>query len=311
MFGAFARLVSTIVSTFATNNETRFALAGTPAARTIGTGMRAAILLVAASCSGSSELSEGTLVASFSYPPVAHREDCDDKRGTAGVSNGLSSQNGFQYSVRTPANLNPTFAHPLLVVYAPAGYSPQKSEALTRLTTESTRKGFIVAYVGSRPLSLPTLTGLAQIPKEVARFWCVDPKRVYATGHSDGGTVSIALALLNETKGTVSAIAPSAAGFSGKDLEAFQCPAAIPVMIMHGKRDTHFPGWGKEAALWWAHCNACDLTKPLVPHDDGCVSFEGCAPGGQTVYCEGAWAHEDLPPLRNRIIQFLESAGSP
>jgi polyhydroxybutyrate depolymerase len=251
------------------------------------------------------------LVASFSYPPATHGEDCDNKPGAAGVSNGLSSQDGFRYSVRAPANLNPTYAHPLLVVYAPAGYSAQESEDLTRLTTEATRRGFIVAYVGSRPLSLRTLTGLAQIPKDVARLWCVDKNRVYATGHSDGGTVSTALALLKETKGTVSAIAPSAAGFSGKNLEAFQCPATIPVMIMHGKRDTHFPGWGREAAQWWAHCNACDFAKPLLPHDDGCVSFEGCAPGGQTVYCEGAWAHEVWPPLRNRIIQFLESAGSP
>jgi polyhydroxybutyrate depolymerase len=303
--------VSAIVCTFAPNNENRFARAGTAAGRTIGIAMRVATLLVVASCSGSSEQSEGTLVASFSYPPAARRDDCDNKPGKAGASNGLSSHDGFQYNVRTPANLNPTYAHPLLVVYAPAGYSAQKSEALSRLTTESTRRGFIVAYVGSRPLSLPTLRGLAQIPKEVASSWCVNPNRVYATGHSDGGTVSTALAILKETKGTVSAIAPSAAGFSGKDLEAFQCPAAIPVMIMHGKQDTHFPGWGREAALWWARCNACDFAKPLVPHHDGCASFEGCVPGGQTVYCEGAWAHEDWPPLRNRIIQFLESAGSP
>jgi polyhydroxybutyrate depolymerase len=296
--------------TFATNNEASFSRAGTAAGRTIEIGMHVAILLVLASCCGSSQPPEGTLVSSFRYPS-APRHDCDNKPGAAGASNGLSSRDGFQYNVRTPANLDPTYAHPMLVVYAPAGYSAQRSEALTGLTTEATRSGFIVAYVGSRPLSLPTLRGLAQVPKEVANSWCVDANRVYATGHSDGGTVSTALALLQETKGTVSAIAPSAAGFSGKNLEAFQCPAAIPVMIMHGKQDTHFPGWGKEAALWWARCNACDFAKPLVPHDDGCVSFEGCAPGGQTVYCEGAWAHEDWPPLRNRIIQFLESAGSP
>jgi polyhydroxybutyrate depolymerase len=304
-------IVSTIVCTFATDDETSFARAGTVGRRTIGIGMRISILLMVASCSGSSEPSEGTTAANFVYAPAARRDDCDDKPGAAGASNGLSSRDGFEYNVRAPANLNATYPHPMLVVYAPAGYSAQQNEALTHLTTEATRRGFVVVYVGSRPLSLQTLIGLARIPKEVASSWCVDPSRIYATGHSDGGTVSTALALLNETKGTLSAIAPSAAGFSGKDLEGFQCPGALPVMIMHGKRDTHFPGWGKEAAQWWARCNACDLAKPLVPQDDGCVSFQECAPGGRTVYCEGAWTHEDWPPLIDPIIQFLQSAGSP
>ncbi len=312
-FGAFPNLVWAFISPIVrtVNDATSFVRAGTAGKGPIGIGTGVAILLVLASCSDGSQPSEGTLAATFSYPPAVRRDDCDKKPGAAGASNGLSSPEGFQYNVRTPANLDPHYAHPLLMVYAPAGYSARQSEALTRLTTEATRRGFIVAYVGSRPLSLQTLIGLARIPKQVAASWCVDPNRVYATGHSDGGTVSIALALLKETKGTVAAIAPSAAGFSGKDLESFHCPAAIPVMIMHGKRDAHFPGWGKEAAQWWARCNACDLARPLVPGEDGCFSFGGCAPTGQTVYCEGSWSHDDWPPLTNRIVQFLESAGSP
>jgi polyhydroxybutyrate depolymerase len=280
-------------------------------ARPIGFAIRAAMLLAMTSCSGSSEAPEGTKVASFSYPPAAHRGDCDGKPGAAGATNGLASRDGTHYNVRAPANLDPTYPHPLLAVYAPAGHSAEQSEALTRLTTDATRSGFIVAYVGSRPLSQQTIVGLARVPGDVAASWCVDPKRVYATGHSDGGTVSTALALLKDTRGTVSAIAPSAAGFSGKDLEGFQCPQPMPVMVMHGKRDTHFPGWGKQAAQWWARCNACDVASPPLPGDDGCVTFAGCAPGGRTVYCEGAGTHMDWPPLQNRIIQFLESAGSP
>ncbi len=263
----------------------------------MGIGMRVAIALVAASCSGSSEPPEGTSVASFSYAPASPRGYCNNRPGAAGATNGLSSRDGFHYNVRAPANLDPTYAHSLLVVYAPAGHSAEQSEFLTRLTTDATHRGFVVAYVGSRPLSVQTVIGLARVPKEVASFWCIDPNRVYATGHSDGGTVS--------------AIAPSAAGFSPKDLEGFQCPEPTPVMVMHGKRDTRFPGWGKEAALWWARCNACDVGNPPMPQDDGCFTFAGCTPGGRTVYCEGAGTHMDWPPLQNRIIQFLESAASP
>jgi polyhydroxybutyrate depolymerase len=313
-FGASAERVSAFLSAFvgslASSEGAGFVRPGRTAGP-IGIGMRVAIVLMVASCSGSPEAPEGTLVASFSYAPAAHRGYCDNKPGAAGATNGLSSRDGSHYNVRAPANLDPSYAHPLLVVYAPAGHSAEQNEALTRLTTDATSRGFIVAYVGSRPLSQRTIIGLARVPKEVASSWCVDPNRVYATGHSDGGTVSTALALMKETRGTVSAIAPSAAGFSGKDLEGFQCPEPTPVMIMQGKRDTHFPGWGKQAALWWARCNACDFAKPPLPQDDRCVTFAGCVPGGRTVYCEGAGAHEDWPPLRSQINQFLESAGSP
>lgn len=277
--------------------------------------MRVVIALVVASCSGcsgSSEPPEGTSVVSFDYAHAVHRGSCSpgSKPAGAGATDGLTSRDGFHYNVRAPANLDPTYAHPLLVVYAPAGYDAKQSESLTRLTTEATRSGFVVVYVGSRPLSVKTIEKLAQLPKEVAAVWCVDPNRVYATGHSDGGTVSIALAVLEETTGTVSAIAPSAAGFSRKDLEAFRCPKPIPVMVMHGRQDTHFPGWGKEAALWWARCNACNIRRLPVSQDNGCLAFQGCAPNGTTIYCEGGGSHKDWPPLQNEILRFFESVSS-
>jgi hypothetical protein len=65
----------------------------------IGLGVRAAIVLVMASCSGSSEPPEGTLVASFSYAPAARRGHCDNKPGAAGATNGLSSLDGTAGSV--------------------------------------------------------------------------------------------------------------------------------------------------------------------------------------------------------------------
>lgn len=277
--------------------------------------MCAAIAFVAASCAACSDSSkppEGTAVANFDYEHAARHDFCSvgSKLGGAGPTNGLTSRDGVRYNVRTPANLDPTRAHPLLVVYAPAGYSAQQSEYLTRLTTEATRRGFIVAYAGSRPMSVKTVVKLARVPEEVANLWCIDSKRVYATGHSDGATVSTALVLLAETKGVFSAIAPSAAGFSRKDLESFRCPAPIPVMVMHGGQDTHFPGWGKEAAQWWASCNACDIAKSPAPVRGGCVSFQDCAPGGATLYCEGSGSHRDWPPLGGEILRFFGSGGT-
>ncbi len=82
---------------------------------------------------------------------------------------------------------------------------------------------------------------------------------MYVTVHTDGGTVSMMLAVLNQTKSQLSAIAPSAAGFTGKDLEAFQCRPPIPVMVMHGANDSLFRGLGTKTGAWWAMCNKCDI----------------------------------------------------
>jgi polyhydroxybutyrate depolymerase len=124
------------------------------------------------------------------------------------------------------------------------------------------------------------------------------------TGHSDGGTVSTGLALLESTRADVSGIAVSAAGFTRQDLEAMQCRAPIPVMIMHGAKDTLFPGWGRDTAQWWAHCNGC--SAPVAgPDASGCVTYSNCASAAPVLYCEGPQSHREWPGLEARIVEFL------
>ena len=206
--------------------------------------------------------------------------------------------------VRTPSNYDATFAHPLLMVYAPAGQSRWASERLTGLTTAATGAGFIVVYADHWQLNIPAIEQLGTIPDLVAKDWCVDQKRVYATGHSDGGTAALALAVLEKTKRIHAAIAPSAAGWTGKDLEGFQCPTPIPVMIMHGKNDSLFPGWGVQTSTWWASCNHCDITKTKSV-EGGCRAYQGCASGGATLYCEGTGGHRDWPNLNRVMLEFF------
>lgn len=206
--------------------------------------------------------------------------------------------------VRTPLNYDATFAHPLLMVYAPAGQSRWASERFVELTTMATGAGFVVAYADHRRLDIPAIEQLGRIPELVAKDWCIDQKRVYVTGHSDGGTVSVGLAVLDKTKEIPAAIAPSAAGWTDKDLEAFQCRSSIPVMIMHSKNDSLFPGWGAQTSAWWAGCNHCDVTKTR-PVEGGCRAYQGCASGGATLYCEGTGGHRDWPNLNRVILEFF------
>jgi len=135
--------------------------------------------------------------------------------------------------------------------------------------------------------------------------------RVFLTGHSDGGTVATALALSATADRRIAGIAPSAAGFTAADLAAHRCPAPLAVLVMHGAGDLHFPGFGRQAAEWWARCNRCDVEAPQRTAD-GCVEYGACAAGGRTLYCEGDGGHLRWPARNATLIDvFAGISGRP
>jgi len=240
----------------------------------------------------------------YSSAPSAIRCEAGSRPGLAGATDGKVSADGIRYMIRTPSNYDATFAHPLLMVYAPAGQGRWGTERFMGLTTMATGAGFVVSYADHKQLNIPTVEQLGTIPGLVAKEWCIDEKRVFVTGHSDGGTASMALAVLDKTKKILAATAPSAAGWRGKDLESFQCPDPIPIMIMHSKNDSLFPGWGAQTSAWWAGCNQCDITKTKTV-EGGCRAYQGCASGGAVLYCEGTGSHRDWPNLNRVMLEFF------
>ena len=243
-------------------------------------------------------------VYDYAKAVVTGRCELGARVGPAGISNHETLADGIRYHVRTPSNYDATFAHPLLIIYGAAGQSGIVSERMTGLTTQATGAGLVMVYADHRPIGLSSIEQLATIPKVVARKWCVDENRVFLTGHSDGGTVAMAVAVLDRTKQVPAAIAPSAAGWTGKDLEAYQCRAPLPVMIMHNRHDSLFPGWGTQTAAWWAACNRCDGEKKKSI-EGRCLAYQHCASGGATLYCEGTGTHRDWPNFNRVMIEFL------
>jgi polyhydroxybutyrate depolymerase len=251
-----------------------------------------------------SENEQPPQLEAFAYANATGHCAAGSRPGLAGATDGKVSADGIRYMVRTPSNYDATFAHPLLMVYAPAGQSRWGSERLTGLTSAATGAGFVMVCADHRQLNITTIEQLGAIPELVAKEWCIDERRVYATGHSDGGTASLALAVLDKTKKIPAAIAPSAAGWTGKDLEEFQCREPIPVMVMHSKNDSLFSGWGSQTATWWAGCNRCDVNK-TKPVEGGCLAYQHCAPNSATLYCEGSGSHRDWPNLNRVMLEFF------
>ena len=233
----------------------------------------------------------------------------NEKAGAACATDRLRTAQGIGYSVRTPSNYDHTRAHPLLLVYAPAGRHRFASEAFYRLTGTATAAGFVVAYPDHLKLSLRAFDELGRIPALVAERWCVDHARIYLAVHSDGGTTAAALAFLAKSQPPARAIAISAAGIRAQDLQGYACPPPLSVMVVHSRADTLFPppGYGEHAARRWAACNRCEPV-PDARGDDGCTEYRGCAPGTRTRYCEASNAHHEWPSVNTAIVRFFETA---
>lgn len=268
-------------------------------------GICGAVLLIMISANHSSDYSQ---VGMASYPNKVAQQRCiaANLQGEKGASYGEKTLEGIKYNVRAPLNYDRTVAHPLLVVYAPAKANRAKSEKLTNLTYQATSAGFIVAYADHPELSASTTVELGTIPKLIAKKWCIDEQRVYLTGHSDGGTVSMALAFMNGTRDIPTAFAPSAAGITYRDLSSHSCPPPISVMVMHSKNDHLFPGYGAETSGWWAACNGCSpIPKKL---DNGCIAYSDCKNNVRTWYCEGDQLHAKWPQMNDVMLAFLASS---
>ena len=280
-----------------------------------GTGARAlriywiavALLLATAATFAVSLLHWGAVIeaadTAASFPACA-----EVKTGVAG-RHLRRSRKGVPYTVVTPRNYQAMHAYPLLVVYAPAGLGARLSERHAGLTQAATRAGFVLAFAGSaRPLGLEAVARLAEVPDEVAADWCVDETRVYATGHSDGGTVAMALAARPEHRGRFDALVVSGAGWQARDFVPLACVPPTPVMILHGEEDGHFPGFGRESAARWSRCNAC--MREMEADAQGCRAYTGCA--AATVYCQTPGrGHWRWAGASQRVIGFLAQLRQP
>jgi polyhydroxybutyrate depolymerase len=129
-------------------------------------------------CSSEGE-TPAAVVGRFDYPAALSGSCPGGARSVLAEANLEVPSSRLSYQVRTPANYNAQFAHPLLVVYAAAGATAGQTERYTRLTATATSHGFIVAYVDHRPMRLSNVVELGGVARAVAERWCVDRQRVY------------------------------------------------------------------------------------------------------------------------------------
>jgi len=141
----------------------------------------------------------------------------------------------------------------------------------------------------------------------VSEELCVDSKRVFATGFSNGAMLSQRLGC--ELSDRIAAIAPVSGVLENNDLDTtpvtpiFACNPVrnIPVFEIHGKLDTCEPYYGgvgggfstetrasvPQTVADWANRNSCSTTYRLT-YDNGqvkCWTYNGCAEGADVTLC--------------------------
>lgn len=260
-------------------------------------------VLLAPACS-----EEPAVLGDADYARLQFPVACSPGRGTPGAVNALQTSLGLPFSVRTPRNYDGARAHPLLIVFAPAGFDRVRSERYANLTTSATSAGFIVAFADHARLAMGTFGQQGEIPDLIAKRWCVDRARIAFAGHSDGGSSAAGVTFFAKASLPPAAIVVSGSGIRAEDIRQYSCPAPVSVLVLHSRADTHFPlpEFGKGPAQWWADCNHCQA--PATAPQGGCVEYAGCGGGRRVRYCEVASLHEEWPPANDEILHFLVSA---
>jgi polyhydroxybutyrate depolymerase len=151
------------------------------------------------------------------------------------------------YSVHIPPSYDPKKPTPVVLVFHSAMMNGAIMARFCGLSEKSDRSGFVVVYpngTGSTPLLLYWDAGgvrgrvsddvgyVVKLLDDLATVVNVDPKRVFATGMSNGAMMCYRLAA--ELSDRIAAIAPVAGTMA---IEKCQPRRPVPVLHFHGTKD--------------------------------------------------------------------------
>jgi len=131
----------------------------------------------------------------------------------------------------------------------------------------------------------------------VERERCIDRRRIFATGMSNGGFFANLLGC--KLADRLAAIAPVAGAMS---LAACAPGQPIPVLLIFGRADDVVPpSLMRGARDWWAEIDHCGARSD----DRECARYASCA--ADLVSCEGPQAHVWPPDATERIWRFFQT----
>jgi polyhydroxybutyrate depolymerase len=226
------------------------------------------------------------------------------------------SPGDYRYRIHTASGLREYLLHvppayrasepvPLVLNFHGFGSDPDQQELISRMTHAADARGLILAYPRGRDASwnaglccgesLRTNLDDVQFVRDVLAFverdYCIDTRRIYATGMSNGGFMAYRLAC--EMSDRIAAVA-SVSGMLG----IRNCSPERPVAVLHfhgtgdalvpfdGDPTRGFPSAHQTIARWEA-LDACPSGAiPSARNGEvECASRSGCAGGTEVALC--------------------------
>jgi polyhydroxybutyrate depolymerase len=220
-----------------------------------------------------------------------------------------------------PDSVKPGTPAPVLLDFHGFGHSGAGVWTVSGFKALAEREGFITAYPEGLPIHL-TVRGeeldgagwkmdavegnrdvafTTALLDQLERDYCVDHRRVYSTGFSNGAFFSQLLACA--LSGRIAAVAP----VSGGTLR-FDCHPArpVPILIQNGSEDELVPvASARETRDRWKTLNGCK--GEAAPDGAACQRWTECRGGATVEYCEEPYGHRWQPQATDRVWAFLSS----
>jgi len=298
----------------------------------------AALLLASATAGCGHDSAAASLAAGGTLPPASGTSGCGHKEAIGSLQYSLTvSDHRRTAIVHVPGGYTGSKKLPLVLNLHGSESTALAQEKFSGMDATSDADGFIVAYpqaliqdgpgydwnIAGEPLvdgsfppvSAPSdVTFLTRLVPDLAGRYCIDLRRVYATGVSGGGRMASQLAC--DASGTFAAIGPVA----GLRFPS-PCPAsrAVPVIAFHGTADAIDPFAGHGEPYWtysvpaaarlWAGQDRCGASPQVTSGSSySLTKYVGCR-GGAVVelYAIRGEGHEwpggpPMPAVRQASI---------
>jgi len=261
---------------------------------------------------------------------------CSDKAGSAGIHEWTFSIDGAERSARiyVPEGYDAEVETPVVLNFHGYGSYDEQQLWLSGLDERADDGGFITVHpqgtgavkgwnagscCGSAADNEVDDVALVEaILDRLEDEHCVDTKRIYSTGMSNGGFMSYRLAC--ELSHRIAAIAP-VAGVSG--MSECEPERAVSILHFHGTRDLVVPIGGsptldmpsvRDTLAEWARRNECaESTEEISQNGDAtCYAFRECANESEVISCviDGGghtWPGGELIPAFGKTSQDISA----
>ncbi len=229
---------------------------------------------------------------------------CEANSAVPGMVTEVSLSHGGRdrsYRLFVPSTFDGTQALPLVLNFHGFTSNATQQQVFSELNILAEQEGFLVAYpegidssfnggsvcCGTAAAENVDDVGFARaIVEDVAGKACVDPKRVYSTGMSNGGFMSHRLAC--EAADLVAAVAP-VDGVLGIPPESCNPSRPVPIIHFYGTEDPAVDySFAQLTNDFWIDKYACADAAPEVTFQNGvarCDTWDECQDGVTVTMC--------------------------